>query len=341
MKVSPTNSDNFVNKPNPNIHAVLLYGPDSGLVRLRANRLHHALIDQPKDPFRNIEIDYKKIKKDPSLLQDELHTRSLIGGRRFITITDVDATLPKPLIEILTSYKGDSFSLWIGEELPPSSSLRKTFENIDHLAAIPCYNDDSTTLKAVASQYLREHQFTISNTAIDMLSHRFSGDRMMVLSELDKLMLYKWSYKKIDTKDVEECTTQHTELSLDKLCMAVASANLPAIEYAYRMALEESASAIQMIRVLLQYFTKLHLVRAKIDAGESEQTAIAGLRPPLFFKVVPLFKQHLYLWSEKKLSANLAALNELEEQCKYKPLDPELLLSHFLILVPYRYNIRA
>lgn len=341
MKVPPATSDSFVAKPNPAIHAALIYGPDSGLVALRAKNLHRALIDYPNDPFRNIEIDYKKIKKDPSTLRDELNTRSLIGGRRFIKIIHVDASLPKPLIEILQSYTGDTFSLWIAEELPPSSSLRKTFENEKNLAAIACYNDDSTTLRQVTGQYLKEHAFTISNTATDLLSHRFSGDRLMVLSELDKLMTYKWLDRKIETKDVEECTVNHAELSLDILCFAVASGNPAAIEHAFAQALEEGTPAISMIRTLLQYFMKLHLVRSKMDAGESEQGAIASLRPPLFFKSVPLFKQHLYLWSEKKLSAHLAALNELEHQCKSKPLSPELLLSNFLILVPYRYNLRA
>ena len=52
---------------------------------------------------------------------------------------------------------------------------------------------------------------------------------------------------------------------------------------------------------------RLHTVRIKIDAGEPEQVAISSLRPPLFFKYIPGFKQQLQLWNERKLSATLSA----------------------------------
>ena len=46
MKVVGFNQDNFINQPNPEIACILLYGPDSGLVRERAITLMKTVVDE-------------------------------------------------------------------------------------------------------------------------------------------------------------------------------------------------------------------------------------------------------------------------------------------------------
>ena len=339
MKIPPATSDAFVLKPNPACHAVLLYGPDAGLVSMRAKTLHHSLMDQPNDPFRNISIDYKNIKKDPALLGEALYARSLMGGKRCITIIDAEPSLPKMLIELLKEYNGEHVCIWLAGELPAASSLRKLFENEKRLAAVACYKDDSTSIRPVILHYFKTHGMTASQEAIAFLSYHCPGDRMMVIRELEKLVLYKGNEKTIDLHDVEACINPHDELSLDVLCHAVASGNAKAMEVALAQALDEGVGAISIIRTLMYYFMRLHMVNAKINAGEPQQTAISSLRPPLFFKHAPQFKQHLFLWSEQKLTHLLSQLQELENQCKHNVVPPTILLGHFLVLLPFKYKI--
>lgn len=339
MKIPPATCDAFVTKPDTSYHAFLLYGADAGLVSMRARALHHSLIDQPKDPFRNVTLEYKRIKHDPHLLGDELYARSLIGGRRCITILEAETSLPKALTTLLQTYNGEHVSIWLSDELPASSSLRKTFENEKQLAAIACYKDDSTSLKPVISHYLKTHGMTASIEAIDALSHHCPGDRMMVIRELEKLVLYKGTDTRIELIDVESCIQPHAELSLDALCHAVASGNHLSIDQALTQAFDEGIAPISIIRTLIYYFMRLHRIRTKTENGESLQTALSSLKPPLFFKHAPLFKQHISIWNEQKLRHFLSKLVELEQQCKYPSLPPELLLSQFLILVPFKYKI--
>ena len=52
MIVKPAGADRFVARPDPTAIAVLVYGPDEGLVRERAAALARTVVESPDDPFR-------------------------------------------------------------------------------------------------------------------------------------------------------------------------------------------------------------------------------------------------------------------------------------------------
>ena len=50
MKLSAGQIDGFLHRPDPQIRAVLLFGPDAGLVRERADTLARAICPDLHDP---------------------------------------------------------------------------------------------------------------------------------------------------------------------------------------------------------------------------------------------------------------------------------------------------
>ena len=56
MKIPAARVDRFVRDPDPRVGLVLVYGPDAGLVRERAERLTRAIVDDPGDPFRLVRL---------------------------------------------------------------------------------------------------------------------------------------------------------------------------------------------------------------------------------------------------------------------------------------------
>ena len=52
MKVTAGRIDSVLERPGPDTLVLLIYGPDAGLVRERAERAVLALIGAPDDPFR-------------------------------------------------------------------------------------------------------------------------------------------------------------------------------------------------------------------------------------------------------------------------------------------------
>ncbi len=336
MKIPPNKIENFIKKPDNNISGILIYGPDLGLVSLRSEELYKNIKAKNNDIFNAIEFSYKDLKKDPARLNDELRLRSLFGDKKIIKITDIENTITKDLENILKKYSGNNFMLWIGEDLSPSSSVRKLFETEKNLACIPCYKDDIVSLKQLISNYFSQNGYKASYEIIDLLAHKFSGNRLIVISELEKLFTYKGENKQVTLNDIEESISENIELSLDNLCQEFASLNNQGLDNYLNKAFKENISPITIIRTLINYFLKLYLVQVKINNGTPEKIAIDNLKPPIFFKNIPIFKNHLTIWNLDKLSEILLSLQKLEASCKNNNVDPELLLNNNLSLKIYQ-----
>src|SRR5499427_10997552 len=78
--------DNYLTRPDPARPIVLLYGPDAGLVRERAEALLKSAVDDPDDPFSLVKLDGDELAAEPSRLVDEALTVPLFGGRRAIRV---------------------------------------------------------------------------------------------------------------------------------------------------------------------------------------------------------------------------------------------------------------
>src|ERR1700740_153050 len=78
--------DSFLARPDPGRPIILLYGPDAGLVRERADALLKSAVDDPNDPFSMVKLDGDELAAEPSRLVDEAMTVPLFGGRRAIRV---------------------------------------------------------------------------------------------------------------------------------------------------------------------------------------------------------------------------------------------------------------
>src|SRR6187401_2895934 len=76
----------FVARPRADRPIMLLYGPDGGLVRERAQRLIETSVDDPNDPLALVRIEGDVLASEPSRLVEEAHTVPLFGGRRAVWV---------------------------------------------------------------------------------------------------------------------------------------------------------------------------------------------------------------------------------------------------------------
>ncbi len=78
--------DTFIARPDPARPIVLVFGPDAGLVRERAEALIRASVDDPKDPFPLARLDGDELAGEPTRLVEEANTIPLFGGRRAVWV---------------------------------------------------------------------------------------------------------------------------------------------------------------------------------------------------------------------------------------------------------------
>ena len=82
----------------------MLYGPDEGLVRERADTVARSVCPDLNDPFRVADLTAAVLAADPARLADEAAQLSLIGGRRVVRVRGAGDALAKLFAEFLASH---------------------------------------------------------------------------------------------------------------------------------------------------------------------------------------------------------------------------------------------
>ena len=189
MKIQANRIEQFVKSPDPSVRAVLVYGPDSGLVRERMNDLTKAISEDPGDPFLVVEFLGSALRDDPARLSDEAAAIALMGGQRVVRIRDATDSQADVFKKFFKDLPGDALILAQGGDLNPRSKLRKLFESEGAGAALPCYSDDARSLEFVIQDTLRADNVTITPDAVAFLQANLGTDRGQTRSELRKLAL--------------------------------------------------------------------------------------------------------------------------------------------------------
>src|SRR4051812_43843385 len=131
MKIDARRADGFIAKPDPAVRAILLYGPDTGLVRERMVALTKAIAGSNDDPFRTAEFSADILRGDPAKLGDEAAALALTGGRRVVRFRDAGDSVAQVFGDWLESPLGDGLVIVTAGELTPRAKIRVVFEDSD------------------------------------------------------------------------------------------------------------------------------------------------------------------------------------------------------------------
>ena len=329
MKIAPKDIEQFIVNVPKNIRAILLYGPDHGLIKLRVSILEKSrkLADR---------FSYEQIKNNPSLFLDSLNSLSLFGEdltkEKIVSIECSGVTIVESLSSILKAANYQGLVVFYAEELGPDSSLRRFFEANPNTAAIPCYIDDQAALTRVISQVFKEKQITCETGLINLLLNYITvGDRDLVLNEIDKILLFLGDKKHIVTADLNEFLVLQGEVSFDKLCYKISLRQIAGIEDLYNKLEHEGHNLVSIVRMVMRHFTRLYQVKHLIEQRKTEQQALESLSPPLFFKQVNDFSHSLKLWTEVQLVDFLKSLNQIELVAKQTSMPADLMFKALLL----------
>ena len=332
MKIPPAKADAFAKAPDAKIRAVLVYGPDSGLVRERAAALAATVVEDPQDPFRIAELTAGDLKDDPARLADEAAALALTGGRRVVRLREAADALAALFKDFLADPPGDALVVLEGGDLPARSSLRKAFEAADKGAAIACYRDDLRSLSGVIRETLAADSVETTPEAVQYLAANLGGDRQLTRRELEKVILYKGADPApLTLEEARACVGDSTALSLDDIVFALGSGNLPALERALGRSFQEGAQPVSVLRAAARHFQRLHQVAGATQAGAPLEEALKKLRPPVFWKQKESFQAQCQRWQGAKLATALTRLLEAEMACKRTGAPAQLLTSRALL----------
>jgi len=340
VKLPPSRISAFLQRPDPNIRAVLLYGPDEGLVHERAGVLARTVCPDLKDPFRVAELTAGALAVDPARLADEAAQLSLTGGRRLVRVRGVSEALAKLFADFLKSSPGDAFVVVEAGELPARAALRRVFEDAPHAIAIGCYPDTPRDLAALVREMLAGHRVTASRDAGQFLVEHLGGDRLLTRSELEKLALYAGDGGRVELEDARLSVSDTAALELDDAVMAAAEGDAARLERVLGRVLQEGESPVTIIRALLRHLHRLHALTARAAGGIGVEEVLRTARPPIFFKQQDNFRKQLALWSQTRLRPQLDRLTKAELDMKTTGLPAETICREAMLAVAQAARLR-
>jgi DNA polymerase-3 subunit delta len=328
MKIPPAEVDNFITKilkPQQDIVALMLYGPDLGLVKERAKYIANYLCNNAN--FTLVDINFEQLVD----LHHLLYSKNLAKTKKLIKISNIGASLPKEIGEMISEYRGKNFILIEAQDLSPSSILRKFFEKSTNAACIACYEDEPLAVKNLIIKTIKKYDLQISQEALQIMSNAIAGDRMLILNNINKLITYMGDKKQISADDVLAIVETDRDETLDELCQCVANKNAHDFCKTLGQLLAQNVSLIAVLRSLGRYFLRIYQVKLKVAQNLTITSAMQELAPPVFFKQVNAFKLQVQNWQLVKLASLLNLLLELEIKCKKTHTLNEVLLEYELL----------
>ena len=317
MKLSVRDYDALVKAPI-RAQAALFHGADAGQVRLRASQLAALWIGPAADPMAQLELTPEQLKDDGAILSDELSSMSLMSPRRVILIREVEDAHLARIQDALAHRARDNFLvMYTTEPLAAASKLRGWAERAPDILSLALYKDEGAGLDQFIRDTLRGYGLKAQPDVIRYLAAQLSGDRQIILNELEKLSLYVGDETEdVTLDDALAAVGENNDQSFDELNVAVAGGNRVALCRLSDRLLLEGQPGLLLVRSLMRYVARLETIALKRAEGMSIDSIIEGLRPPVFFKAKPALKSHAQKWTASACAEALARLQMLELDSK-------------------------
>jgi DNA polymerase III subunit delta len=275
--------DAYLARPDPGRPIILLYGPDAGLVRERAEALLASAVDDPADPFSLVRLDGDELSAEPSRLVDEALTIPLFGGRRAIRVRAGSRSFAAGVDALAEVTLKDCRIVIEAGELRAESPLRKACERAKTAVAIACYPDTERDLAKLIDDELKSSSLRIASDARAVLMTLLGGDRQASRNELRKLTLYAHGKAEATLDDVMVVVSDASELKIDPIVDGAFAGNPSLVETEFAKAMVAGTYPGVIISAAQRQAAWLHKSALAIAEGTSTSAVLDGGFPRLHF----------------------------------------------------------
>jgi DNA polymerase-3 subunit delta len=275
--------DAFLARPDPGRPIILLYGPDAGLVRERAEALLASAVDDPNDPFSLVRLDGDELSAEPSRLVEEALTMPLFGGRRAIRVRAGSRSFASGVDTLAETPLKDCRVVIEAGELRPESPLRKACERARTAVAIACYPDGERDLAKLIDDELRVSNLRIAADARGALTALLGGDRQASRNELRKLALYAHGQGEVTLDDVMAVVADASELKVDPIVDGAFAGNAGVVETEFAKATVAGTYPGMIVAAAQRHAAWLHKSALAVAEGTPISALLDGGFPRLHF----------------------------------------------------------
>jgi DNA polymerase-3 subunit delta len=300
----------FMARPNPAQPVVLVFGPDAGLVRERAEALVRAAVDDVSDPFSLARLSGDDLASEPTRLVEEANTIPLFGGRRAVWVKAGGRNFTPAVEALLAATSPDCRVVIEAGELRKNAPLRVVCERAKNAVALPCYVDNDRDLARLIDDEMRTANLTITPDARAALMPLLGGDRLATRSEINKLALYARDKKVVELDDIVAVVADASELALDSLIDAAFAGRTGDVEFQFAKARTAGTSPGTILFAAQRNVSTLHKLRLTVEDGRTITGVVEGAMPPIHFSRRSLVEAALKAWTAARLERVMAQIAE-------------------------------
>ena len=309
-----------------NFNLFLFYGKNDGLQ-------NEVINDTFTSNFKGSVNKYDETEfiNNYETLASELLTSSLFEKEKIIIISRTSDKILKFVDEILDKGIKEIKIIFKSSELEKRSKIRIFFEKRKDLIIVPFYEDNSSTLSSIVIKFLNENNINMSRESINLLVNRANGNRKILKTELDKILNYSFTKKKIDLRAVQKLTNLNENYGVNELADNYLEKNKKNIAKILNENIYSDEDCILILRTVLSKSKRLINIIKKYNETKNLDEVIANNKPPIFWKDKDSVKRQANSWKINDLKEKIYQINEVETLIKNNSKNSLNLVSDFIV----------
>jgi DNA polymerase III subunit delta len=312
MKLAPRDAGRFLDRPDPAVPGLLIFGSDPMRVTERRQRVIAAQIGPRGDAEMRLDrIDAGSLRNDGAAVADALKARGFFDGPRAVLVDSATETTTPALAGALAAWTpGDALLVVTAGELKPTAKLRKLFEGDRRALALAVY-DDPPGRDEIERMLAAEGLSRLPPDALrDLVGLGQTLEPGEFRQTLTRIALYKHGDPAPLTPDeVSLLSPAAPEAGIDELITAVADGARAQIAPLVARLTGQGVNPVALCIPLIRHFRMLHRL---VGDPAGPDRAAERLRPPLNFKVKDRVLKQARQWRPDRLDEALSEVVSLD-----------------------------
>ena len=329
MNLKPAQLESFCKNPDPAVKCIVLYGNNEGEISMLQKKCAEAVCGSTSDAFRYCLLQADDISKDGGEIYAEFHAQSLMGGRRVVTVQNIDNGLSAFLKNMLSATVSDNLLILTSVNLRKNSALITWGKERKDILLVPCYEDRASDVYADAEAMLRRKGLEADEMTLQVLCSRLSPDKRLNQCEIDKLAMYMGERKTVSVDDVKNVISDVVGANIEDFCYYTAGGRVEKACAAFERLLKEGNAAASVIRQLEYHFCRLLEVSTQVADGKSIDDAVRSFNLMFYYKND--FYKQVRCWNKDQLLSALSMLYECERNCKTTDMPDEQIADYAVL----------
>ena len=304
----------------------LLYGENEGLKNQLFQEVFAKNFENKLERFEENEI----LNNFDNFISNIIN-KSFFDESRLILVQRTTDRIIKLIDDLLDKNITDTTIVFNAGILEKKSKLRSKFEKDKGLICVPFYKDDIKTLRQVANNFFIKNKISLSQEVVNLIVERSSGDRINLMTELEKISLFVINKKKINIEDVIKLTNLAENYSVSELADNCLLKNLNKVNKIFNENIFSLDDCILIIRTLLMKSKRLLELKKVQRTNKNLDEIITSYKPPIFWKDKEIVKNQINKWELVDTEEMIYKINKTELEVKQNYTNALNIVSDFVL----------